>query len=70
MTVREAASRLGLSPTSVYALIQSGELPCRRLGPRRGKIVVDEADVRAYWDRARVAARPCAGAIDRHARGA
>jgi excisionase family DNA binding protein len=38
ITVKEAAFRLGLSRSSVYAMVDSGQLQCRRVGPRRGKV--------------------------------
>ena len=55
MTVREAAKLLELHPSSVYDLIATGQLPCRRVGPKRGKIVVDQADVDTYWRKAKIA---------------
>jgi excisionase family DNA binding protein len=54
MTVKEAAKRLELHPSSVYDIINAGDLPARRIGPKRGKIVIDEADVEAYWRKAKV----------------
>lgn len=49
MTVREAAARLQLSPTSLYVLLRQGRLPHRRLGPGGRKIAIDEAEVERYW---------------------
>jgi excisionase family DNA binding protein len=68
MTVKQAAARLSLHPWSVYELVKSGALPCRRVGPRAGKIVLDEQDVERYWREAKVRARPAGveGALDRH----
>src|SRR5205823_1102550 len=40
MTVPEAAERLGISRTTAYQEIAAGRLPCRRLGPKGGKIRV------------------------------
>lgn len=50
MTVREAAMRLQLAVPTVYQMIKLGILPARHLGPRRGKIVLDPADVERYWE--------------------
>lgn len=49
MTVKEAAARLGLSVSSVYDLARLGHIPCHRVGPRRGRVVLDAADVERYW---------------------
>jgi excisionase family DNA binding protein len=69
MTVAEVAAWLRLHPWSVYELVKSGELPSRRVGPKRGKIVIDSSDVDAYWRRAGlVAPSPAPGALDRHRR--
>jgi excisionase family DNA binding protein len=38
LSVREAASRLGLHPVSVYRLACRGELPVARLG---GRLLID-----------------------------
>lgn len=50
MTVREAAARLCLHPSTVYDLARAGAIPHRRVGPKKGKIVFDPADVEAYWE--------------------
>lgn len=50
LSVKEAAESLGLSANSVYDLIAAGMLPCRRLGVKGGKIVIDKADVESYWE--------------------
>jgi excisionase family DNA binding protein len=50
LTVKEAAVVLGLSSKAVYDLVAAEVIPCRRLGLKRGKIVLDRADVTAYWD--------------------
>lgn len=49
MTVAEAATRLGISPSAVRTLVAAGKLPHHRptLGGRR--IVLAEADVERYW---------------------
>ncbi len=48
LTVREVASRLRISASSVYLLVESGRLPHHRLGTRRGAIRVSEEDLAAY----------------------
>lgn len=53
MTVREVAERLQLAVPTIYQMIKLGVLPARRLGPRRGKIVLDPADVERYWEEAK-----------------
>lgn len=50
MTVREAAARLQLAIPTIYQMIKFGILPARRIGLRRGKIVLDPADIERYWD--------------------
>lgn len=45
MTIREAAERLGLSPSTVRRRIAQGLLGCRRDG---GRVVISRADVAAY----------------------
>ena len=58
LTVKEVSDRLRLSPTSVFRLIRSGVIPSRRVGVGRGKILVDDSDVAAYWDASKGAERP------------
>lgn len=58
MTVREAAERLNLSAKAVYDLVAAREIPCRRLGLKRGKIILDLADVEAYWTASKAASSP------------
>lgn len=45
ITVRQVCDRYGLSDTTVRRLIQSGDLPAYRLGPRLIKL--DPAEVEA-----------------------
>jgi excisionase family DNA binding protein len=48
MTVREAANRLEVSVSMVYALCGSGRLPHTRIGLGRGTIRVSDEDIRAF----------------------
>jgi excisionase family DNA binding protein len=50
MTVKAAAERLEISLSHCYRLIEEGRLPHRRIGQRgkRGKIVLDEADIKRF----------------------
>lgn len=50
LTVQEAAVRLKVSKSSVYALIDSGQLACHRIGMRRGTIRVSEQDLDAFLE--------------------
>lgn len=47
MTVKQAAERLGVSPSLVYAWVAEGRLAHSRYGRegRRGKIVIDDQAV-------------------------
>lgn len=58
MTVKEAAARLRVSPKTVYELIEAEALPARRVGLRKGKILIDAADVEAYWDASKAGPKP------------
>jgi excisionase family DNA binding protein len=59
MTVKQAAQRLEVAPSTVYALCAAGLMPHHRVGLGRGVIRIDEADVRDYIEaRRRVAATP------------
>lgn len=50
LSIKEAAAELGLSSKAVYDLVAAEMIPCRRLGVKGGKIVLDRIDVEAYWD--------------------
>ena len=58
MTVKQAATRLGLSTDTVYKLLDAGIIPCRRLGIGRGKILIDVDDIEVYWDSSKGAIKP------------
>jgi excisionase family DNA binding protein len=48
LTVRQAAERLGVSPSLVYALCASKQLAHERHGLGRGKIVIPEEALEEY----------------------
>jgi excisionase family DNA binding protein len=52
MRVRDVAARLEVSPSLVYLLIGSGQLPCTRHGLGRGTIRVSEEQLASYLDAA------------------
>jgi excisionase family DNA binding protein len=52
LRVRDVASRLNCSLSTVYVLIENGRLPAHRVGLRKG-IRVSEEDLRAYLERNR-----------------
>jgi excisionase family DNA binding protein len=60
LTVKQIASRLGVSDGRVYSWCNSGVLPHVRLGGkgRRGTIRVAEADLEAFLDSRRGEERP------------
>ncbi|MEP9381117.1 helix-turn-helix domain-containing protein [Nocardioides sp. KR10-350] len=44
ITIREAAARKGVSPKTIRKLIETGELPARRLGSRLIRIRPEDVD--------------------------
>ncbi len=59
LTVAEVLRIVPLSKTSVYALVDSGQLPSYRVsvaGSRRGRVLVAKADLEAFIEGARQAA--------------
>jgi excisionase family DNA binding protein len=48
LTVSNVAKRLNVSQSCVYQLVDSGRLPCHRIGVGRGAIRVSEADLADY----------------------
>lgn len=56
LTPRQVAERLTLSLTAVYALCNSGELPCRRVGASKGRIRIEPRVFEAYLARTQQAA--------------
>lgn len=62
ISVKEAAVRLGVSPSLVYALCASGRLNHYRVGVGRGTIRIEEADLAAV--KQTVSGRPDAALPD------
>ncbi len=58
LSVKEAANRLGVSPSLVYQWCTEKRLPHIRLGRahQRGKILLEEQDVLAFLTAARIEA--------------
>lgn len=48
VTVKEAAQRLRLGKSSVYVMVEKGQLESRRVGPGRGKVLVLAGSIVAY----------------------
>jgi len=48
VTVKEAAKRLDISPSLIYALIAAGKLSCVRHGLKRGTIRISEEHLSQY----------------------
>lgn len=47
-TVKEVASRLKMSESLVYQLVEQGRLACHRVGQGRGRIRISEEDLAEY----------------------
>lgn len=45
LTIKQMQAELAISRACAYALIESGQLPCIRIGVGRGTIRVDESDL-------------------------
>ena len=45
----EAAERLNLAISTVYDLIRDGQIRARKVGLRRARYRIDEADLLEYW---------------------
>jgi excisionase family DNA binding protein len=56
LTVKQAAERLCVSPSTVYNLVHSGQLHCHRIGLGRGRIRFTETQVEAYLQACEVGA--------------
>lgn len=53
LTVREVQMQLKVSRACVYSLIESGDLPCVRIGIGRGTIRIDQEDVYQFVEKRR-----------------
>lgn len=54
LTIKEFAELVGISLSSAYQAVHSGELSTYRLGARKGAIRIARNDVQAYLDHRRV----------------
>ena len=54
LSVRDVATKLGVSSALIYALVAEGKLVCYRIGLGRGAIRFNDADVDAYLASCRV----------------
>ena len=52
MKIKQAAARLELSQTTVYALVAAGKLRCYRVGVGRGQIRIAEEHIAEYLGKA------------------
>ncbi len=50
LNIQQTADEFGVSVRTLGALIASGELPHRRIGPGRGRIVTTAEDREEYLD--------------------
>jgi excisionase family DNA binding protein len=59
LTPKQAAEKIGASVAIVYGLVADHAIACYRIGRRgkRGKIMLDEADLKAYLVSARIEVR-------------
>jgi excisionase family DNA binding protein len=48
LTVKEVSTRLRVSPSLVYQLVEAGKLACHRIGKGRGAIRIASSDLKAY----------------------
>lgn len=58
LTVEEAAEVMSLGLSTVYAMIDSGKLPCHDVGPRGGSKRIKREDLQAYLDSCRRGEKP------------
>lgn len=50
LSIQETADEWGVSQRTIGALIASGELPHRRIGPGRGRVVTSAEDREEYLE--------------------
>ena len=48
LTVDQVAEMLSCATSTVYEMVSRGDIPGYKIGPRKGGIRIDEADVEAY----------------------
>jgi excisionase family DNA binding protein len=46
--VEEVARRLRVSPSTIYNVVETGEMPCYRIGKGRGAIRIAEAHIQQF----------------------
>ena len=59
LTVKDVASRLNVSQSCIYQLVETGKIPHHRIGVGRGAIRFTEDDIAEYLDRNR--SQPASG---------
>ena len=67
LTVQEALRILPIGKTSIYALVDSGQLPSYRVsvaGSRRGRVLIARADLEAFLAGARTGAPRASTRVD------
>jgi excisionase family DNA binding protein len=70
LTIKEAAERLSVRPSTVYALCARRKLPHVRVGLARGTIRIDESDLAAFVESCKVAGQlPTNAAGLKHIKG-
>lgn len=63
LTVAEVAQRLKIGVSTVYVLINSGQLLHHRIGARRGAIRISEDDLAAYLANCHAATRDASSPV-------
>lgn len=58
LTVEQAASRLKVSRSLVYSLIEAGKLTCHRIGIGRGTIRLSSTDLETFLKTCRTSESP------------
>lgn len=53
LKVADVAQQLNCAVSTVYALVESGRLPCHRIGCGRGAVRVSDEDLAAYLNQSR-----------------
>ena len=54
LRVEDVAEMLSVAVSTVYEMVSKGEIPGFRLGPRKGAIRIEEADVIGYLESCKV----------------